>query len=288
MKTFHLNTLKTFLVFALISTSFCFSQKNQADTLLIVHSNDTHSRIDAIAKNDKRNPNAAGYALRSSIIKKYRAKQANFLLFDSGDFLQGTPYFNYFNGMVEIELMNALGYQAVTLGNHEFDNGIDQLAEILKHATFKIINSNYDVSKTALKNIVQPYAIFKFKNFKVGVIGLGVNPQGLIVPKNFDGIIYKDPIITANKYADFLRNRKKCDVIVCLSHLGFKYDDNQPSDIRLASESKNIDIILGGHTHTLLEEPFFVNNLFGRKIIVSQNGSMGIRLSLIQSIIQAK
>lgn len=282
---------KTKLLYTLLFFIFCNvvdAQKNKIDTLTILHSNDTHSRIEAIAKNDKRNPNAGGYALRNAIINEIKKNCSNFLLFDSGDFLQGTPYFNYFNGMLEIELMNLLGYHAVTLGNHEFDNGVDQLAEILKNAKFKIINSNYDVSKTALKNLVLPYYIFKFSNFKVGVIGLGVNPDGLISEKNFIGITYHDPIKTANKYADYLKNKKKCDIVICLSHLGFKQDGDIPSDTKLATESKNIDIILGGHTHTLLEEAFFVNNLNNQKIIISQNGSMGIRLSLIKSIIQSK
>lgn len=278
-----------FLIISSLTFTFHFeanAQKNGNDTLTILQSNDTHSRIDAIAKNDKRNPNAAGYALRSSVINRIRKSSTNFLLFDSGDFLQGTPYFNYFNGMLEIELMNMLGYHAVTLGNHEFDNGVDKLAEILKTAKFKIINSNYDVSKTKLKSFVIPYYIFKFTNFKVGVIGLGVNPEGLISTKNFTGITYNEPIQVANKYADFLKKRKHCDIVICLSHLGFKQDDNKPSDVKLASESKNIDIILGGHTHTILEEAFFVNNLNNRKIIIAQNGSMGIRLSLIKSIIK--
>lgn len=279
-----------FLIISSLTFTFHFeanAQKNGNDTLTILQSNDTHSRIDAIAKNDKRNPNAAGYALRSSIINRIRKSSTNFLLFDSGDFLQGTPYFNYFNGMLEIELMNLLGYHAVTLGNHEFDNGVERLAEILKTAKFKIINSNYDVSKTKLKSFVIPYYIFKFTNFKVGVIGLGVNPEGLISTKNFTGITYNEPIQFANKYADFLKKRKHCDIVICLSHLGFKQDDNKPSDVKLASESENIDIILGGHTHTILEEAFFVNNLNNRKIIIAQNGSMGIRLSLIKSIIQS-
>ncbi len=278
-----------FLIISSLTFTFHFeanAQKNGNDTLTILQSNDTHSRIDAIAKNDKRNPNAAGYALRSSVINRIRKSSTNFLLFDSGDFLQGTPYFNYFNGMLEIELMNMLGYHAVTLGNHEFDNGVDKLAEILKTAKFKIINSNYDISKTKLKSFVIPYYIFKFTNFKVGVIGLGVNPEGLISTKNFTGITYNEPIQVANKYADFLKKRKHCDIVICLSHLGFKQDDNKPSDVKLASESKNIDIILGGHTHTILEEAFFVNNLNNRKIIIAQNGSMGIRLSLIKSIIK--
>ncbi len=284
------NIFIKFLTITLLGVFFSLevsAQKKSFDTLTILQSNDTHSRIEAIAKNDKRNANAGGYALRNAIIKQIRNTCTNFLLFDSGDFLQGTPYFNYFNGMLEIELMNALGYHAATLGNHEFDNGVDQLAEILKTAKFKIINSNYDVSKTPLKSLVVPYYVFKFSNFKVGVIGLGVNPEGLISAKNFTGITYNDPIKAANKYADFLKKRKHCDVVICLSHLGLKQPENIPSDIKLANESKNIDIILGGHTHTLLEIAFFVNNLDNRKIIIAQNGSMGIRLSLIQSIIQS-
>lgn len=253
----------------------------KVDTLVILHTNDTHSRIEAIPSNDKRNPNKGGYALRYSHFQKIRSQYSNVMLFDAGDFLQGTPYYNYFGGKLEVQLMNLMGYHAATLGNHEFDNGIEKLAEILKLARFKIISSNYDVSATILKKYVVPYYIYKVGKMRIGVIGLGVDPEGLIEDKNFEGIKYLDPISTANRYADFLRKRKKCDLIVCLSHIGLDYEDDRPSDMELAANSENIDIILGGHTHSLIEEKFFVKNMNNKNILITQNGSMGIRMSLI-------
>lgn len=268
------------LAFLLLSFyGIVFPQKQ--DTVVILHTNDTHSRIEKIPINDKRNPNKGGYALRYSHVQKIRSQYSNVLLLDAGDFLQGTPYFNYFGGKLEVQLMNLMGYHAATLGNHEFDNGIEKLAEILELAHFKIISSNYDVSATILKKYVVPYYIYKIGKMRIGVIGLGVDPEGLIEDKNFEGIKYLDPILTANRYADFLRKRKKCDLIVCLSHIGLDYEDDRPSDVRLAANSENIDIILGGHTHSLIEEKFFVKNMNKKNILITQNGSMGIRMSLI-------
>ena len=276
------------LVFILLVylTFNCFDVYPQVkDTIVFVHTNDTHSRIEAIPSNDKRNPNRGGYALRLSHLNKIRNTYSNVLLFDSGDFLQGTPYFNFFGGKLEIQLMNVMGYQAVTLGNHEFDNGVEKLSEILSHANFKIVSSNYDVSKTVLRGKVLPYYIFKIGKIRVGVIGLGVNPEGLIDSKNFEGVKFLDPISTANRYADFLRNRKKCDIIVCLSHLGFDYEDDRPSDVKVAQSSSNIDVILGGHTHSVIEEKFFVKNREKKEVLIAQNGSMGTRMSLIINVV---
>ncbi len=270
----------------LLNVNTIFSQLS--DSIVIVHTNDTHSRIEAIPSSDSRNPNRGGYALRFAHLKKIRSQYANVLLFDSGDFLQGTPYFNFFGGKLEIQLMNVLGYHAATLGNHEFDNGIEKLAEILNYANFKIISSNYDVSKTVLKGKVLPYYVFKVGGMRIGVIGLGVKPDGLIDARNFKGIDYTDPIESSNKYADYLRKRKKCDIIVCLSHLGFDYEDDRPSDVKVAQNSRNIDIILGGHTHSVIEEKFFVKNRENKEVLIAQNGSMGIRMSLILNVIKKK
>jgi 5'-nucleotidase len=255
------------------------------DTVVFVHTNDTHSRIEAIPSSDKRNPNRGGYALRLAHLHEIRSQYSNVLLFDSGDFLQGTPYFNFFGGKLEVQLMNVMGYHAATLGNHEFDNGVIKLAEILEGANFKVISSNYDVSKTVLKKKVLPYYIYRIGGVRVGVIGLGVNPVGLIDAKNFEGVRFLDPIATANRYADFLKKRKKCDIIVCLSHLGFDYEDDRPSDVKVAQNSKNIDVILGGHTHSMIEEKFFVKNRENKEVLIAQNGSMGTRISLIINVV---
>ncbi|MGI6321036.1 MAG: bifunctional metallophosphatase/5'-nucleotidase [Bacteroidales bacterium] len=271
----------------IFSYQFNFAQKaTKVDTVYFLQTNDTHSRIEAFSENEKRNPGAAGYAMRSAFIKFYKEKHSNLLIFDSGDFLQGTPYFNFFKGELEVELMNRLGYHAVTLGNHEFDNGVDELARILKHAKFKVISSNYDVSKTALRKIVKPYHIFNLNGIRIGVIGLGVDPEGLISPNNFKDVVYKDPIEMGNYWADYLKEKRKVAMVVCLSHLGFYVDEEKISDATLAASSKNIDIIMGGHSHVLIDVPLYVNDKNNNEVLITQNASTGSHMSLIYSVLK--
>lgn len=253
-------------------------QTTQPKIITILHTNDTHSRIEQLSKSDKKYPNRAGYANRSAIIHKIRAQQPNVLLVDAGDFFQGTPYFNFYMGTLEVALMNKLGYKAVTLGNHEFDLGVDHLAKKLKKAKFAVVNCNYDVSKTALRKIVKPWIVVTIAGVKIGITGVGVNPEGLITPENFTGIVYHDPIIAVNSTAKMLKIDKKCDYVVCLSHLGYQQAEGVPSDIELAKRGMDIDLIIGGHSHTLLEHPDSVVNSCGKLVYVTQCGSMGVSL----------
>jgi len=264
------------------------AQTTNKVTISVLHTNDTHSRIEQLSKSDKRYPNRAGYANRSAIIHKIRAEQPNVLLVDAGDFFQGTPYFNFYMGTLEVALMNKLGYKAVTLGNHEFDLGVDHLAKKLKKAKFSVVNCNYDVSKTALRKIVKPWIVVTIAGVKIGITGVGVNPEGLITPENFNGIVYHDPIIAVNSTAKMLKIDKKCDYVVCLSHLGYQQAEGVPSDVELAKRGMDIDLIIGGHTHTLLEHPDSLINSCGKLVYVTQCGSMGVSLGRMDVEFQRK
>lgn len=264
------------------------SQTTKEVSISFLHTNDTHSRIEQLSKTDKKYPNRAGYANRSAVINKIRKEQLNVVLLDAGDFLQGTPYFNYYKGALEVKLMNRLGYIATTLGNHEFDLGVDHLSKILKKAKFKVLNCNYDVSNTSLKKIIKKWMILKVAGVRVGITGVGVNPEGLITPENFKGIVWNDPIQSVNDVAKMLKNDKKCDYVICLSHLGYEQPVGIPSDIEMAKKSSDVDLILGGHTHTLLERPDSVLNSKNTWVYVAQNGSMGVSLSHVNVVFRKK
>ncbi|WP_430810145.1 MULTISPECIES: bifunctional metallophosphatase/5'-nucleotidase [unclassified Carboxylicivirga] len=249
--------------------------------ITILHTNDVHSHIDPFPSNHSRWANLGGFARRAKLIEQIRAEQKHVLLFDCGDIFQGTPYFNIYKGKLEIDLMNKMAYDAVALGNHEFDNGIDALAGNLKRAKFPIVCSNYDVKGTALDGITLPYQIFERGPVKVGVLGLGIELSGLVNPNAYKGTKYRDPIAVANRTAAMLKSENGCDVVVALSHLGYRYDDDKVSDVMVAQHSQNIDLILGGHTHTFLDEPARVKNKNDQEVIVNQAGWGGIYLGRI-------
>jgi len=267
------------VLFVLISVNLSAQKR-----LVIAHTNDTHSQIEPTSKKASKYADQGGIARREALLKQLRQENPSLLLFDDGDFCQGTPYFNAFKGEVEIEMMNRLKYNAGTLGNHEFDNGIASLANVLKRAKYPILASNYDVSKTLLKTLVKLYTIISSNGLKVGVIGICVNPQGLIPAKKYDGMSYLQPIETANRYAELLKIEKKCDVVIVLSHLGYAYEpwENKIGDRELAAKSRNIDVILGGHSHTFLEDAVQVENLDGKQVVINQTGKMGLFVDKIE------
>ncbi len=252
----------------------------QTQKLVILHTNDTHSQVEPTDKNQSSNANMGGYARRIGMIQKIRAEEKNVLLLDAGDYWQGTPYFNFFNGHVEIEALNRMQYDAVTLGNHEFDNGIDSLVSALRKAQFPVLSANYDVSKTALKGYVQPYIITYRDGVKIGIFGLGVNPESLIFGKNYTGMKYNDPVKVAKKTAFRLKKLKNCDVVICLSHLGSDSTEIEINDFRLAKKTRYIDVIIGGHSHTMLENTR-TNNADGKPVIIAQMAKSGLYLGRI-------
>ena len=250
--------------------------------ITILHTNDMHSRIEPFSSGKFKG--FGGMAQRSSIINEIRKKEKNVLLFDAGDIFQGTPYFNYYGGEIEFKLMSEMKYDAATLGNHDFDNGLDGLKKQLKHASFPFLTSNYDFKKTILRNKFKSYKVFEKQGVKIGVFGLGIELDGLVPKELYKETKYIDPILVANKFSDKLKNKLNCDLVICLSHLGLEYQSNKVSDIMVAKNTKNIDLIIGGHTHTFLEKPIITTNLENKKVIINQVGWGGINIGKIDFI----
>lgn len=262
--------------FLLILTVFmcgtvAFGQKS----IVILHTNDTHSRIEPIPESDRIAGNKGGVVRRMNYIEQVRKENKNVLLFDAGDFLQGTPYFNLFKGEVETEAMNMMRYDAVTLGNHEFDYGLEALEKVVRRAKFPIISSNYDFSGTPLNNLIKPYLIFKKDEVKIGVIAINIQPKGLIASGNYDGMKFLQPERVANELALKLKTTDRCDMVICLSHLGYT------ADKRLVEQTRNIDIVIGGHSHTNMKTPDMLKNIDNKDVMVFQTAGRGIYVGRI-------
>lgn len=246
-----------------------------AETVItILHTNDTHSQIDPLPPND-RNAGKGGVARRATLVKRVRKENPNTLLIDAGDVLQGTPYFNFYKGEVEYKAMSAIGYDAGTLGNHEFDNGVEALAAALKFATFDIVSANYDVKGTVLEDRVKRYVVKTAGGIRVGLFGLGISPTALITPANFKGVTFIDPVIAAREVVKTLREEERCPLVVCMSHLGY-YEDGKRGNSFLASQVDGIDYIASGHTHLFMEEPVTATQPCGAKTLIFEVGKSGI------------
>ena len=265
--------------------AFCNNTQKQVK-LTILHTNDIHSHIEAFSSGSKKG--FGGMLQLSSLVKKIRENEENILLLDAGDIFQGTPYFNLFGGELEFRLMSNIGYDAVTIGNHDFDNGIDGLASQMHHANFPFISSNYDFSDTVLENKIITHKIFNKGGIKVGVLGIGVELNGLVDPKLYGNNKYLEPVSVANKKANYLKKTMRCDLVICLSHLGFKYNSNKISDVELAAKTKNIDLIIGGHTHSFLNKPVIVKNSVKKDVLISQVGFGAIKLGKIDYFFNKK
>ncbi|WP_346861246.1 metallophosphatase [uncultured Draconibacterium sp.] len=239
-------------------------------SITILHTNDMHCHIEPFTGTNERYANKGGLARISELVKKQRVENPNTLLLDAGDMFQGTPFFNYFKGELMLKLMSEVGYDTGTIGNHEFDNGLQGIKDPLPHAKFPLITSNYDFSDTILNGAFEPYKIFKRSGIKIGIYAVGIELDGLVGKKQYGNTVYNDPIAAAHKMEDFLKNQKKCDLVICLSHLGLKYRDKQVSDMVLAAETSMTDLIIGGHTHSYLAEPIVEKNKVGKPVIVNQ------------------
>jgi 5'-nucleotidase len=264
------------------------SQSKKEFTLSILHTNDWHSRIDPFPNSDPKFPGQGGASKRAYLIKNIRATADEVLLLDAGDIIQGTPYFNYYGGEPEIKLMNAMKYDAATLGNHDFDNGLEALAKLIKLADFPFVNCNYNLEGTPLQHLIKKSIVLKKRGTRIGITGVGINLRGYVPDSHHAGIQYLDPIENANMEALRLKTEEKCTVIICLSHLGYSYTDQKVSDIRLAEQSENIDIIIGGHTHTFLERPEKVRNRKGKNVVINQVGWAGLRLGQIECVFSSQ
>ena len=267
----------------LLAENFKFLDQNSDYKLTILHTNDQHSRIEPFDSSYSRNPNQGGFARRAALIQKIRKEEKNVLLLDSGDTFQGTPYFNFFGGELEFKLMSMMGYDASTMGNHDFDDGLEGFKKVLPNAKFPFICSNYDFKNTILDGQTLPYKVFNKNGIKVGIFGVGIELAGLVGKKSYGETVYLNPVEIAQHYATFLRNEKKCDLVICLSHIGYDYKDNprKISDKILASQTDGIDLILGGHTHTFLPEPQTFVNKSGKNVMVNQVGWAGLLLGKI-------
>ncbi len=251
--------------------------------ITILHTNDVHSHIDPFGPNDGRNANKGGVARRAALVKAIREENPHTLLFDAGDIFQGTPYFNYYGGELEFKLMSMLEYDAATIGNHDFDNGIDGLYAQLPHAKFDFLSANYDFKNTVLNTHVNPYKIFNINGLKVGVFGLGIELEGLVIKELYKETNYLDPIEITQDMSRILKEDEHCDLVVCLSHLGYYYRNvpDKISDLNLAKATANIDLIIGGHTHTFLPKPTIEKNAEQKNVLVNQVGCYGLYLGKI-------
>lgn len=250
--------------------------------LTILHTNDTHSHIDPIAADAPRNPNQGGVARRTYLVEQIRKENPNTLLFDAGDIFQGTPYFNFYGGELEFKLMSMLKYDAATLGNHDFDNGVDGLYAQLPHAKFDFITSNYDFKNTIMNGQTLTHKIYTVDGIRVGVFGLGVLLEGLVNKKMYKETLYLNPLEIAQDMERKLKIEENCDLVICLSHLGYDYKEkNIVSDLIIAQNTSYIDLIIGGHTHTFLDEPTSVINKQGNITLVNQVGCFGINLGRV-------
>ena len=256
---------------------------NNSKQITILHTNDVHSHIDPFGPDDGRNANQGGVARRAALIESIRLENPNTLLFDAGDIFQGTPYFNYYGGELEFKLMSMLKYDAATIGNHDFDNGIDGLFAQLPHAKFNFLSANYDFKNTVLNTHVEPYKVYESGGVKIGVFGLGIELQGLVDKRMFKETVYLDPIEIAQDMSRILKEDKKCDLVICLSHLGYYYKNypEKVSDLLVARATKNIDLIIGGHTHTFLSKPTIEKNIDGKNVLVNQVGCYGLKLGRV-------
>jgi 5'-nucleotidase len=246
--------------------------------ITILHTNDTHSQIDPLPANDRQYPDKGGVARRATLVKRVRKDNPNTLLIDAGDVFQGTPYFNFFKGEVEYKSMSLIGYDIVTLGNHDFDNGVDGLAAAMKFANFEFVSSNYDVTGTPLANRVKPYVVRLIGGVRVGLFGLGISPDNLITPENFKGVKYNDPVKASSDTVATLRGRERCTVVIGMSHLGYYPADRDGGigDTQVAAQVDGIDFIASGHTHTFMKQPVITKTPSGGNTIIFQVGRSGI------------
>ncbi|WP_329806273.1 bifunctional metallophosphatase/5'-nucleotidase [Flavobacterium facile] len=282
-RTFIKNTAATTALVTLSGVSLSSFTTIKERKITILHTNDVHSHIDPFPENHPKNPAMGGVSRRASLIEQIRKEECNVLLLDAGDIFQGTPYFNYYGGELEFKLMSMMKYDLATMGNHDFDNGIDGFYAQLPHANFEFVSANYDFKNTELNGIVKPYKIFIKEGIKIGVFGLGVQLEGLVDKKLYKETVYNNPIEVATDISKQLKEVEKCDLIICLSHLGFDYknEPEKPSDIKLAASTKDIDLIIGGHTHTFLDKPIIKTNKIGKQVVVNQVGAYGINLGRI-------
>lgn len=266
----------------LLACCSCLSLSAQQKKLLILQTSDTHSQIEPIDQVGDRDFNMGGTLRRATLLQEMRKQNPKLLLFDCGDFCQGTPYYNMFKGNVEIDMMNVMKYDAVAIGNHEFDFGLNNMARLFKRAKFPIICSNYDMKGSVLEKIVKPYVVIVREGLRVGVFALSPQLEGLVQTKNYETLRYEDPLVVSRRMVSLLREKEHCDVVICLSHLGV-YDDKA-----LIPQTQGIDLILGGHTHTFMRSPLMLKDKDGKDVPLLHSGRKGVKVGEIDMILKAQ
>ena len=258
--------------------------------ITILHTNDVHSHIEPFSSDHSEFPNKGGFERRSTLINDIRKHNPDTLLFDAGDIFQGTPYFNFYGGEIEFKLMSMLKYDAATIGNHDFDNGIGGLNSQLPNASFDLISSNYDFTNTILETKIKEYKTYNKSGIKIGVFGLGIELEGLVSKDLYKETKYLSPVEIADDITSKLKNEENCDLIICLSHLGYKYDNapNKICDLTLAKQTKDIDLIIGGHTHTFMNQPKVVKNKTDKNVLINQVGCFGLFLGKVDFFFDQK
>lgn len=281
--------MKARLYIICVAVVACMAAWGQ-EKLVILHTNDTHSTIMPLSRNlgDTLLAGRGGYLRRMELLRREREAEPGLLLFDSGDFSQGSPYYTLFKGDVEVELMNRMGYDAVTIGNHEFDFGLDNLARLLRKAEFPVVCANYDFTGTPVEGLVKPYVILRRNGLKIGVFGVSPRLEGLVAADNYRGVAYLDLVETARSTAETLKRKKHCDVIICLSHLGWKMMPADEDDSLMVSGARYIDLVLGGHSHSYFEKLEYATDADGHRVPVDQNGKHGAFVGRIEMLIQNK
>ncbi len=281
-RTFIIDTAATLAMASLGAPLFSAFDSPKKKHITILHTNDTHSQIEPFEAGHYRYANKGGVARRATLISNVRAENPNTLLLDAGDIFQGTPYFNYFGGEVEFKLMSMLKYDVATIGNHDFDNGVEGLFKQLPNASFDFVSANYDFSNTVLDTHVKPYKILYKDGVKIGIFGLGIQLKGLVGKKQYKETQYLDPIEISQDMTRILKEEEACDLVICLSHLGYHYKTaERVSDLVLAKNTKHIDLIIGGHTHTFLPKPTIVKNADDNNVLVNQVGAYGINVGRV-------
>ena len=281
---------RIFLSLLLAGMLWCPAAAQQAIELNLLHTSDTHSRIEPLSPQAAdANAGMGGVVRRATLVKDFRTGHPGTLLFDCGDISQGTPYYNLFKGELEVKMMNLMHYDAMAIGNHEFDFGSDNLARLVRMADFPVVCANYDVTGTVLEGLVKPYVVIERDGLKIGVFGLGPKLEGLVASANCQGIGFRNPFEAAQQTADLLRDRLGCDLVVCLSHLGISNEDPEGfDDLRLIARTRHIDVVLGGHSHTFMEKPRLLPNADGHEIPLLHSGKNGVYVGHLKVTLQSR
>jgi len=285
-KTFIRQTL-IYSAGSLALSPFLSAGTSSTDRLTILYTNDTHARLDPFPDNATQFAGLGGIARRANLIKKIRNLEQNVLLLDAGDVFQGTPWFDVYGGEVDLKLMSEIRYDAMAVGNHEFDNGLQAFADAANKASFPILAANYSVTDTPLNDVVRRFIVKEIAGIRVGIFGLGIELPGVVDPKLYGSVRSRDPLIWANGMVTSLRRYHNCDLIICLSHLGYQYTDQRIDDYTIAQKVGGIDLIIGGHTHTFLDEPTKIMNPEENQTLISQMGHSGVRLGRMDIDIEA-